>query len=112
MSAKEFLYDSKLKSQRIGRYSSYEGFQCKICNRIVKDIKKHVAVVHPESIALQLQHLAVPDSTQNSIEGFISGYERILMTSGVGKLEKVLEKIATSYGNQNSRESSGGHVFS
>jgi len=89
-----------LKLQRIGRYSTYEGFKCKICGRVVKNIVKHVSVVHKQGSPNAAQHLAIPTSSENSIEGFISAYETILATSGVGKREKVSEKTARSYGNQ------------
>ena len=98
----EFLYDSKSKADKLGRYKEYEGYQCSICSRVVKNLKKHFQNMHHDIDinCVDYEQCKLQSSSKRSLKTILQSYEKALVSRGVAKRNQVSAMVAKSYCRQ------------
>ncbi|XP_078487865.1 uncharacterized protein LOC144745816 [Ciona intestinalis] len=99
----KLLYDSELKLQKQGNYKDFNGYECSICQLVVKCLKRHCIKAHPDIDikGTQFQNMLVDCNTETSqYNKILLMYERHLQDIGVGKRNPVNADTAKTYMNQ------------
>ena len=102
---KEFLYQNCAKKEGLGKFANFKGFQCNLCDRVVKNLRSHLTAVHKDETINERTLAKMLDegeliSNKNSLKYVIDSYGRALQKSGVYKRNVVTKGVAKTYCRQ------------
>ena len=102
---KEFLYQNCAKKEGLEKFANFKGFQCNLCDRVVKNLRSHLTAVHKTETIDERTLAKMLDegeliSNKNSLKYVIDSYGRALQKSGVYKRNVVTKGVAKTYRRQ------------